>query len=777
MMSEKNKIKTAMVVGAGIYGCEAALDLAESDYKVYLIDKHASLEEILIQSDKISPIKDCSKCMLPQKLEEIDKNSNIELITNAEVINLEGEPGNFIATVSKGITDKIKDIRKSTAACDQLCSVQVPDELPFPQDTALKILLEERKVPPCEDACPSHVKSQEYIDLISKEKYIESLNLIRERCVLPAAIGRICPHPCEDVCNRKEIDESINICGLKRFVADYVRENISEEITFLEDKKKKKIAIVGSGPSGLTVAYHLVRLGYPVDIYERESVMGGMLRLGIPNYRLPQEVLNADIEHIKKYGVEIKTNEPIGPPGPTIKDLRKDYDAVYIGVGLQHSKKLDIEGKDLENILYAIEFLKQCSLDEEIIVSKKILVIGGGDVAVDVARSTLRKGSEEVHMIMLESEDIIPAHSWEVEEAIEEGVIFHTSRGPKRFVGKNGKVSGIETLICTSVFDEDGRFNPVFEACSEEIIEGDMIIVAIGQTADLEFLDKEIKVGRGIEIDKSNFQTSMPGVFAGGEIVTGPGSAIEAMAMGNKVAIAIEKYLKGEDISSLTDIIPDYNEEDIAIIDEIEKVERIQQNPRRNNEFLSPEERKKYFKEFTIGMNEKIALEEAERCLSCGICEECFKYVNACVGVPIVHEKTDNTLAINIDSVILSPGEAWLSCYDLRKGSNYRWKILSPIAVIEEERCIGCGECRDICIFEAIDKVETVIEFKTIRDSFDPSISLNRYKSIVNSEKCTGCGACITICPVDAISFKYFSNQEIPITIESYSEKIGVSNE
>ena len=769
-MSEKSKIKAAMVVGAGIYGCEAALDLAESGYKVYLIDKHASIEEILIQSDKISLIKDCSKCMLPQKLEKIDKNSNIELIINAEIINLKGEPGNFSVTIAKGITDGIKDVGKSTSACELLCSVQIPDELPFQQDTALKVLLEERKIPPCEHACPSHVKSQEYVDLISKEKYLESLDLIRERCVLPASIGRICPHPCEDVCNRKEIDEPINICGLKRFVADYVRTNLSEEIPFLENKKKKKIAIIGSGPSGLTVAYHLARIGYSVDIYERESAIGGMLRFGVPNYRLPPEVLNADIEHIKKYGVQIKTNEPIGPPGATIKDLRKEYDAVYIGVGLQHSKRLDIEGEDLENILYAIEFLKQCSLEQEITVNKKVLVIGGGDVAVDVARSALRKGADEVHIIMLESEDIIPAHSWEIEEAIEEGVIFHTSRGPKRFVGKNNKVSGVETLICTSVFDDKGRFNPIFEACSEEIIEGDMVIIAIGQTADLEFLDKEIKVGHGIEIDKSNFQTSMPGVFAGGEVVTGPVSAIEAMAMGNKVATAIEKYLKGEDISNLSDLIPDYNEEKIATIDEIKNIERIQQTSRWNNELLPSEERKKNFKEITKGMTEKNALEEAERCLSCGICDECFKYVNTCIGIPIFHEKTENTLSINIDSVILSPGEAWLSCYDLRKDSNYRWKILNPIAVIEEEKCIACGQCRDVCIFEAIDKVDTIIEFKAIRDSFDPSISLNRHKSRVNSEKCTGCGACITICPVDAISFKYFSNQQIPTTIEAYSK-------
>lgn len=771
MTNMKAKEKAVLIVGAGKGGCQAALDLVESGYKVYLVDKHSSLDEAIMESEQIFPIKDCNTCILPQKFIDIEKNSNIELITNAEIISLDGKPGDFKATINKLKIGLSKEQKKIYVDCVQQCAVQIPDDLPFPQDTALKILVEERKIPPCEDGCPAHIKSQEYIDLISKRAYQESLNLIRERCPLPATIGRICPHPCEEVCNRAEIDEPINICALKRFVADYVRENIEEEIKFLEEKKKKKVAIVGSGPSGLTVAYHLARRGYPVTIFERESVAGGMLRIGVPNYRLPPDVLNADIEYIKKFGVDIKENTPIGPPGQTIKDLRKNFNAIFIGVGLQNSRKLNIEGEELENILFALNFLKKCSLGEDVTVGKKVLVIGGGDVAVDVARTALRKGAENVHMIMLESEDIIPAHPWEIEEAREEGIIFHTSRGPKRIITEDGKVSGIETLICTSVFDEDGRFNPVFEACSEEIVEGDMVIVSIGQSADLEFLDKEIRANSRIEVDPNNFQTSIEGVFAGGEIITGPGSAIQAIATGNKAAIVIEKYLKEEDISNIQETIPDYNKEDLARVDEIEKIDRIQKESRRENLIMAPEERKKNFKEFTSSMDEDVALEEAERCLSCGICTECFKHVNACVGVPISYEQSDETLRINIESVILSPGEAWLICYHLRKGMDYRWKILSPVALIEEEKCIGCGQCRETCIFEAINMVETFIEYKAIRDIFNTSFTSNRYKSRVNSEKCTGCGACITICPVGAISFKYFSTQQIPITITSYSRR------
>jgi NADPH-dependent glutamate synthase beta subunit-like oxidoreductase/ferredoxin len=769
MTDNKNQNGAVMIVGANIIGCQAALDLANSGLKVYLIDKNPSIEEVINLSEKDYLIKDCTRCIVSTKLIDIEKNPNIELITNADIVKLEGKPGKFNALISKKAKEIVKNSNDNASIdCFKQCSVQVPDELPFSQDISLKILLESRRIPPCENSCPAHVKSQEYIDLIRKKKYQESLDLIRERCPLPSVIGRVCTRPCEDYCNRGEIDEPVNICGLKRFVADYVRENFEEKIEFLEDKKEKKVGIVGSGPSSLSVAYHLARRGYPVTIFEREPLAGGMLRLGIPNYRLPPDILDADINYIKKFGVKIKVNQPIGPPGPTIKELRKDFDAVYLGVGLSKSRKLNIEGGELENIIYVVDFLKNCSLGKKVILGKRTLVIGGGDVAIDAARTAIRIGAEEVHLVMLESEDIIPAHPWEVEEAKEEGIIFHTSRGPKRFVGKNGKVTGLETLFCSSVFDKNGQFNPVLEECTEEIIEGDTIIVSIGQTSDLDFLDKEIKVLKGIEVDKKYFLTSMPGVFAGGEIVKGPGAAIEAIASGNKVAIAIDKYLKGEDLSKIDELIPDYDEKEIVSIDEINNLEIIPHEPRRNNTIIIADKRKNNFNEFTFGMDEDTALEEANRCLSCGICNECFNNINTCLASVISHENPAEILNINIDTVILTPGENWISCFDLRRNTNYRWRIIHPTAIIDEEKCIACGECKYICAFNAIERNETAIEFKAIRDSINPSLILTRYKSKVISDLCEGCGACIGVCPVGAISLKYFSNQQISKLIETY---------
>ena len=285
-----------MIIGAGISGIESALNLGEQGYRVILVEKDPSVGGRMSQLDKTFPTLDCSICILAPKMVEVARHPNIELLTYSEVQEVSGEAGNFNVKVLK--KSRYVDITKCTGCgeCIQQCSVQVPNEfnenlddrnaiyLQFPQAVPFKVLIDKKGVPPCKDACPAHVNAQGYVGLISKKKYQEALNLIRERCPLPAVIGRICPHFCESTCNRMEVDEAINVCGLKRFVADYVRDNLEEEITFLEEKKDEKVAIIGSGPAGLTVAYHLARRGYPVTIFERESVAGGMLRLGTVSY-------------------------------------------------------------------------------------------------------------------------------------------------------------------------------------------------------------------------------------------------------------------------------------------------------------------------------------------------------------------------------------------------------------------------------------------------------------------------------------------------------------
>jgi len=749
-MSEKN---SALVVGSGIDGIQASISLANSGIKVYLIEKgpitgtNSNQEKILVN--------DCTTCLIPLKFAGLNGYSNIELIRNADIVSLEGEPGKFKATIYKKSISKSETVNTEDKDCIKQCPfidlLKNRDKIKeldgnnsqFSAIAPLKILIEKRRIPPCENACPAHVKSQDYVDLIIKGQYKESLNVIRERCPLPSVIGRVCPHPCESACNRGDIEEPVNICGLKRFVADHIRENSNEEIKYLENKKEKKVAVVGSGPAGLTVAYHMGRLGYPVTIFEKSPVAGGMLRLGIPDYRLPPEILQADIDHIKKYGVEIKLNSPVGPPGNTIDDLLKEFDAVFLGVGLQLARELKIEGSNLENVLYGIDFLKKCGLGEQVTVGKNVLVIGGGDVAVDVARTALRKGAKEVHMVTLESEEILPAHPWEVTEAREEGIVFHTSLGPDKFVGENGKVIGLETIVCESVYDDQGRFNPVFGACSEDMLKCDMVFVTIGQAADLSFLDKDINVGRGIEIDQGNFQTSKNGVFAGGEVVTGPGAAINAIATGNKASIVIDQFLKGEDISSVK-TIPDYNEEDLVTFEELKRRERIEPEPRKNPKHIPPDERKTNFKEFALNWDENLAIAEANRCLSCGICCECTDNVKKCVANSIDVRQSDETISIDIDNVFLTPGE-WLSCFDLRKLTDYRWEIVNPIAHVDTALCIGCNRCADTC------------NYNSVGVKYEEGFNISK----VDPQLCKGCGDCVAECPGEAISMNRFGKDRI----------------
>lgn len=706
-MSKESKIGSALVIGAGIGGCQAALDLANSGIKVYLVEKNPSIGGVMAQLDKTFPTNDCSMCILAPKLVAVDRNPNIELITYSDVQSVKGNAGNFNVTINKRTRYIIEDKCTGCGECIQQCPVQMPDEfnqglndrkamyLQFPQAVPFKTLIDKRGVSPCRDACPAHINTQGYVRLISKGKYQEALDLIRERCPLPSVIGRICPHYCEDACNRKEIDEAVNICGLKRFVADHVRENFEEKITFLEDKKEEKVAIIGSGPSGLTVAYHLARRGYPVTIFEKEPVAGGMLRVGIPDYRLPPEILEADIDHIKKYGVEIRTNACIGPD-LTFNELKKQgYKTIFISTGLQKSQEMKIEGAELKNVLYGIEFLKNLNLSIETpnIKEKIVAVVGGGDVAMDAARSALRLGAKKVIIIYRRSEKELPASKEEIEMAKEEGIEFQFLTNPVKIYGEKSKrVSEVECIrMELGEIDASGRRRPVPIKNSEFKMKIDTVIMAIGQQADFSLLqaacqdELEIESSNLIQINKNTFETNIPGIFAGGEIVKGPGSAIEAIAIGNKAAMILEKYLKDEPITEDIETIPDYCEEDVIGIDDIENIERFSCQERRSCDICAPDERILNFNEETITMSEQEAIEEANRCLNCASCCECFECVRACMANAVDHTLTDELISINVGAIILALG--------------------SDVYIPEEGNVYGYGEYKNVITSIAFERI------------------------------------------------------------------------
>ncbi|MBS1258275.1 MAG: Ferredoxin--NADP reductase [Candidatus Scalindua arabica] len=512
---------------------------------------------------------------------------------------------------------------------------------------------------PCIVACPIRQDARDYVQLIARGKFTEAMQVVAERNALPSACGRICTHPCETECRRKDIDKPIAIAWLKRFLADwYYHEASQGNEAQAEIKYPEKIAIIGAGPAGLAAAKDLTRLGYQCTIFEAHSEPGGMLRMGVPTYRLPRDFMDKDINFIKKLGVEIRYNTTIGKD-ISFSDLQNEgYEITFIAVGLPVTRRLPIEGTDLDGVQDAITFLKSANCHNNAKVGNKVLVIGGGAVAMDCARTALRLGPKEVHITCLESRSEMPTSDYEIEETLQEKAILHTSVGPKRIVGENGKVTGLETLKVKSVFDSQGRFNPTFHENSESILDADTIILAIGQASDLSFLDgqKEIQITRGgtIAVNADTLSTDMPGVFAGGDIVLGRGTLTMGLGHGKKAALSIHNYLRQS-------LEIDHKFRDVKPIDELletdTRVERIKREARDEMPSLDPNTRIGNFDEVELGFSEETAVREAMRCMNCGngatispeVCIACLTCVRVCpFEIPKIKED-ENFAHINND--------------------------------------------------------------------------------------------------------------------------------
>ncbi len=479
----------------------------------------------------------------------------------------------------------------------------------------------ESKLAPCTSGCPANVDVRGQNALVAEGKFKEALELVRSRNIITGSLGRICHHPCETKCHRGYFDQPIAVRPLHRAISEICYEQGESTPEAIPKTKDKKIAIIGGGPAGLAAAHDLATQGYHVTIFEKNEVGGGALMTGVPRYRLPKDILQRDLDNIIALGIELKTGVEIGKD-IKFDDLKKQgFDVVIIAAGLQVSRGIPIPGADLEKgVLLALPFLKAANFDEEIEMGKRIIVIGGGNVAVDVARCALRhEGVEEVNLTCLEASCEMPAFPWEIEEAKEEDINIHCSRGPVQILHKEGEITGLEVQECTSVFDEEGRFNPKFNMENKKVISGDTVIFAIGQGSELAFL-KDTKVNvdeRGrLLYDRETYATNEDGVFACGEVVTGPGSAIGSINTGHEVAISVDRYLSGEDMAEGRVYRPDveskyidYPDLDVSGIEE----ERL----RREMRMLPPEERKESFNQIELGLTKEDALKEAERCLRC----------------------------------------------------------------------------------------------------------------------------------------------------------------
>ena len=638
-------VGAVMVVGGGVAGIQAALDMANSGFYVHLVETKPAIGGVMAQLDKTFPTNDCSMCIISPKLVECGRHLNIEIHTLTDVAGIDGEPGNLSVTLKK--QPRYVDPAKCTGCgeCANVCPVTMSDDFNagladwkavyrlYPQAIPAAFGIKKLDRAPCTLTCPAEINVQGYVQLIKMGKYEEAVKLIMERLPLPGVLGRVCPHPCETKCRRAELDESVAICNLKRFAADQV--DLSTISPPLVEAKSDKVAIIGSGPAGLACAYHLALKGYRPTIFEALPKAGGMLRVGIPDYRLPKDILDREIDNILRLGVELKTNTALGRDFTLDELLEEGYKAVFLGIGCHVGKPLGIPGEEAEGVIQGVEFLRRANLKEPLTVGKRLAVIGGGNVAIDVACTARRLGSE-VTIVYRRSREEMPAFAHEVEQATCEGVEIVYLAAPLRTVtGHDGKVTG---LICQKMElgepDASGRRKPVPIEGAEFELPVDMIVPAIGQEAAQGPLAAcGVKLSRWgtIEVNEVTYETSRPGVFAAGDVHTGPWIAIEAVGGGIEAAESIDRYLRG------VDMVEGRSEGEEAHKRWAEIPKDEEGAPREVMATLPPEHTCACFDEIAQGYTEEQAQREAARCLNCGVCSECMQCVVACQAGAIDH--------------------------------------------------------------------------------------------------------------------------------------------
>jgi len=485
--------------------------------------------------------------------------------------------------------------------------------------------------PPCTKACPAGIDIKRQLALIARGQYLEALQVIKESIPLPLACSRVCPRFCEKKCGRSGLEGPVAINMTKRFVADLDLKRGGPAAAARKPASGKRVAVGGSGPAGLSAAYYLALEGHAISIFEARQKAGGLLRYGVPDHRLPKNILDREIASILEMCEKVQTGTSLGRDFTVESLLKEGFAAVFLAVGAQAVLRLNVEGEDLNGVQPGVEFLRELNSGRKPVTGKRVVLVGGGMVAVDAAQSVLRMGAEEVTVVCLESRESMPAYREDVALAEEEGIKILNGWGIERIAGAAGKVTGIELKACSSVYDRNGRFSPVYDEKKTQKMAADNVIVCIGQTPDLSFLGKNIKTGRVIEVD-SEYATNKAGVFAAGDVVSGPKTVIEACAGGHAAAQSIHRYLQGQTVTSVQKAFG--TERAFQERQEYADIEL----ERTVMPVLSVEERRRSFAEIELGAKEEEVKKEASRCFACGqqpvitYPDECW-FCGACVEV------------------------------------------------------------------------------------------------------------------------------------------------
>ena len=668
MPSEKSPtvpVGAALVVGGGIGGMQAALDLANGGIKVFLAERGPAIGGVMAQLDKTFPTNDCAMCTMAPRLVEIGRHKDIEILTLSEVERVTGQPGNF--TVSIKQQPRFIDATKCTGcgACTTDCPVTLPSEFdqglgerkaiyrPFPQAVPNIFSISRRGNSPCEAACPIHQSAQGYVTLIAQGRFDEALNVILRDNPIPSICGRICTHPCTTACTRTNVDEPVNLPALKRFVTDHFSGYKLPQPTVPD--RPEKIAIVGSGPAGLLCAYQLRQKGYGTTIFEALPVAGGMLAVGIPSFRLPRPLLNAELDRLRAIGIEILLETPVGR-AISFEELRKSYAAVFVAIGAHVERRLGIPGENLPGVTGGVEFLRKVNLGIPAAPGQRVLAVGGGNSALDAARAALRCGAGAVTIVYRRTLAEMPADHREIEDAEREGVKLIFLAAPKAFhPGPGGRVAGLECVkMKLGRPDASGRPSPQPIPGSEFVIPCDAVVATIGQVPDVNGLGERL----GLPITKSGtlradpltLETELPGVFAGGDCVTGPDVVVTAMLAGKKAANSIDRWLNGRDLRADRELEGPYH---TAYAVDTAGVLMRRQVP---VQALDPKTRGRTFAEVHVGYTQEEAIAEAKRCLSCGICCDCHICATACQANGIDYSQKAETHQLNVGAIVLAPG-------------------------------------------------------------------------------------------------------------------------